>query len=451
MTWTPTADQTGAQAVTIEARDGKGGITPQSFSVTVSATPPTNRRRRSRRRRSRRRRWAQPYSYQATATDLDNDPLRFVRIEGPTGLTVAETGLVAVDAAAGRRRTRDDRGAGRPGRHGASSLTASRSATRRRPTSRRRSMRGPTWRSRCPPRRTLSAPCTTTRSPPGKSLTASWSKLSGPGTVTFSVPGGARTQATFSLARPLYLQLSGSDGELSATDTVVVTVNAQPTPSNTPPTVTITALAGPVTLPASAALLAQAQDDGLPNPPAALSLIWTKSQGPGERGVRGGDAGADHRLVRPARHLRTEAHGQRWRTVPFGHDVGDGRLRPCRPTPRRPWMRARHRRVRPAADRAGGSGDRRRPRDRLTVDRLDASERPGRRRVRQRLCRADDGDLRCAGSPRPAVGGQRRRVRHHRRGVGARGRARPTPRPTAPHRSSPSRCRRRPYPARTWT
>ena len=42
VTWTPTAAQTGAQAVTIEARDGKGGITPQSFSVTVSATPPTN-------------------------------------------------------------------------------------------------------------------------------------------------------------------------------------------------------------------------------------------------------------------------------------------------------------------------------------------------------------------------------------------------------------------------
>ena len=42
VTWTPTAPQTGVQAVTIEARDGKGGVTPQSFSVTVSATPPTN-------------------------------------------------------------------------------------------------------------------------------------------------------------------------------------------------------------------------------------------------------------------------------------------------------------------------------------------------------------------------------------------------------------------------
>ena len=67
VTWTPAANQTGAQAITIEARDGKGGVTPQSFSVTVSAAPPTNaapvvtstpgtRRRWGSRMRTRRRR-----------------------------------------------------------------------------------------------------------------------------------------------------------------------------------------------------------------------------------------------------------------------------------------------------------------------------------------------------------------------------------------------------------
>ena len=78
MTWTPTAPQTGVQAVTIEARDGKGGVTPQSFSVTVSATPPTNAAPVVTSTPGTTATVGQPYSYQATATDADNDAVQFV-------------------------------------------------------------------------------------------------------------------------------------------------------------------------------------------------------------------------------------------------------------------------------------------------------------------------------------------------------------------------------------
>jgi hypothetical protein len=65
--------------------------------------------------------------------------------------------------------------------------------------------------------------------PPGQ-LTFTWSKVSGPGTVTFSSPSALSTTATFSQAGTYVLQLSASDGALSGNDTLTVVVNAPPTP-----------------------------------------------------------------------------------------------------------------------------------------------------------------------------------------------------------------------------
>ena len=59
---------------------------------------------------------------------------------------------------------------------------------------------------------------------PSNTLTRQWSKISGSGTVTFTAPTQAVTNATFSAAGSYILQLSGSDGTLSATDTCVVDV-----------------------------------------------------------------------------------------------------------------------------------------------------------------------------------------------------------------------------------
>jgi uncharacterized protein YjiK len=113
---------------------------------------------------------------------------------------------------------------------------------------------------------------------PPAALTTTWSTLSGPGTVTFGNPNAIDTTASFSAPGAYVLRLTASDGARSANDDVTVDVRSSPV--NQPPTVT----AGPdaaVTLPASAALDGTVTDDGLPNPPGAVTTTWSKVSGPG--------------------------------------------------------------------------------------------------------------------------------------------------------------------------
>jgi hypothetical protein len=63
--------------------------------------------------------------------------------------------------------------------------------------------------------------------PPG-SLTTTWSKVSGPGTVTFGNASALATTASFSTAGAYVLRLSASDGVLSSSDDLTVTVLAPP-------------------------------------------------------------------------------------------------------------------------------------------------------------------------------------------------------------------------------
>ena len=108
---------------------------------------------------------------------------------------------------------------------------------------------------------------------PPRTLTYVWSKVSGPGSVTFGNAQTAITTATFSVGGIYTLKLSSSDGALTGTDTVVLTVNKSPVVN-----------AGPdqtITLPGAATLSGSATDDGIPNPPGTLSYTWTKSTGPG--------------------------------------------------------------------------------------------------------------------------------------------------------------------------
>ncbi|MEO8425631.1 MAG: lysyl oxidase family protein, partial [Verrucomicrobiota bacterium] len=114
--------------------------------------------------------------------------------------------------------------------------------------------------------------------PPG-ALVLQWSKLSGPGTTTFANAGAASTTASFSQAGTYVLRLSANDSLRGTTDDITVTVNPAP-PVNQRPVVN----AGPdqtITLPSSASLNGTASDDGLPNPPGALVLQWSKLSGPG--------------------------------------------------------------------------------------------------------------------------------------------------------------------------
>jgi hypothetical protein len=105
------------------------------------------------------------------------------------------------------------------------------------------------------------------------SMTTGWSKASGPGTVTFADPSAVDTTASFSQSGTYVLRLTADDGELNDSDDITITVNSAPT---------VDAGADQtMTLPAGATLQGTASDDGLPNPPGAVTYAWSKASGPG--------------------------------------------------------------------------------------------------------------------------------------------------------------------------
>jgi hypothetical protein len=63
---------------------------------------------------------------------------------------------------------------------------------------------------------------------PSGTLSVQWSKVSGPGVVTFTSPNAVTTSASFSLPGSYVLRLTANDGALSGSDDVAVTVAAAP-------------------------------------------------------------------------------------------------------------------------------------------------------------------------------------------------------------------------------
>ncbi|MEO8136003.1 MAG: Ig-like domain-containing protein, partial [Betaproteobacteria bacterium] len=113
---------------------------------------------------------------------------------------------------------------------------------------------------------------------PPATLTYTWTKVSGPGTVTFASATSATTTATFSAAGSYVLRLTANDSALSGSADVTITVNAVGVGNQAP--VVSAGAAQAITLPASASLTAVVTDDGLPNPPGALTLSWSMDSGP---------------------------------------------------------------------------------------------------------------------------------------------------------------------------
>jgi hypothetical protein len=62
--------------------------------------------------------------------------------------------------------------------------------------------------------------------PTGSSLTTTWSRVSGPGSVTFANAGALNTAASFTVEGNYVLRLTATDGTLSATDDLAITVQA---------------------------------------------------------------------------------------------------------------------------------------------------------------------------------------------------------------------------------
>jgi hypothetical protein len=108
---------------------------------------------------------------------------------------------------------------------------------------------------------------------PPAALTYAWSKVSGPGSVTFSNANIAAPTVTFGENGVYVLRLTVDDSALNDTDDVQITVN------NTAPVVD----AGDdqqITQNQRANLAGSATDDGMPLP-AALTYTWSKISGPG--------------------------------------------------------------------------------------------------------------------------------------------------------------------------
>ncbi len=74
--------------------------------------------------------------------------------------------------------------------------------------------------------------------PPGPAPTTMWSKLSGPGTVTFADPHAAVTTATFSATGDYVLQVVADNGSAKATSTLAVSVELPPPATQLTPVVT---------------------------------------------------------------------------------------------------------------------------------------------------------------------------------------------------------------------
>ena len=94
VSWTPSAAQVGSHPVSVQADDGNGGTTSQSYTLVVTAAansgpvissiPPTQATT------------GMAYSYAVAATDPDGDTLSFSLITAPTGMSVdSATGLVS--------------------------------------------------------------------------------------------------------------------------------------------------------------------------------------------------------------------------------------------------------------------------------------------------------------------------------------------------------------------
>jgi hypothetical protein len=105
-------------------------------------------------------------------------------------------------------------------------------------------------------------------------LRTKWSKVSGPGAATFANPTTVDTTASFKMPGTYVLRLTASDGALTASDDVVITV-VQP---NLAPVVTVNPVQGGIEG-QPVALRGIATDDGKPTSP--LKTTWSMVAGPG--------------------------------------------------------------------------------------------------------------------------------------------------------------------------
>ena len=110
---------------------------------------------------------------------------------------------------------------------------------------------------------------------PPAAFTTTWAKVSGPGTVTFGNADALNTTVTFSEVGTYVLSLRGYDGQLSTYDYVTIAYKENEAPVVNAGADQTVGILDQVNLDATVT------DDGLPNPPAAVTTMWTQQSGPG--------------------------------------------------------------------------------------------------------------------------------------------------------------------------
>ncbi len=112
---------------------------------------------------------------------------------------------------------------------------------------------------------------------PSGTVTRKWSKVSGPGEVIFSDANTLETTAQFSkngvYVLKLRVETRSASFQLASEAELTITANAAPMVDAGADQI--------ITLPALAELEGTVSDDGLPDPPSALTLKWEKVSGPG--------------------------------------------------------------------------------------------------------------------------------------------------------------------------
>jgi hypothetical protein len=113
---------------------------------------------------------------------------------------------------------------------------------------------------------------------PPSAVTSTWSQISGPVTAIITDPAAEDTTVQFSEVGVYIFKLIGSDSELNADDEVTITVNQN---INQPPTVEAgTNQTIVLQNNTNATLNGTVTDDGLPNPPSAVTSTWSQMSGP---------------------------------------------------------------------------------------------------------------------------------------------------------------------------
>ncbi|MBW4482226.1 MAG: LamG domain-containing protein [Tildeniella torsiva UHER 1998/13D] len=113
---------------------------------------------------------------------------------------------------------------------------------------------------------------------PGR-LALAWSKVSGPGSVTFADPASDITTAQFSRGGEYVLRLTANDGAIASHDEVTIQVNQPPVVNaGADQGLTLVVGADGSIQPAIATLTGTVQDDGLPA--NTLTTLWKQLSGP---------------------------------------------------------------------------------------------------------------------------------------------------------------------------